>query len=174
MSGDDRMTQIFPKVFFFWIVMSVLLTTGCVSQTGNPDIANGTPGINQSNNDPGTQMDLYRSNLTDYQKKIPAEILQISDPVYPKDGMSPESVRAFMVNSNQLRGDQVYLIIHLKPTASLSIVDPIASSVTSRNEEFNSVVAWVTVNNVSALASMDDVIRIRLVVPPEHSAGNIS
>jgi len=128
-----------------------------------------------SNNDLSVQLNSYRNNLTYYQKKIPNEILEITDPNYPKTGMSPESIKAVMVNSNQLRGNQVYLIIHLKPTASLHNIDSIASSIPNRNEEFHSLVAWIELKNVSVLASMDEVVSIKLVVPPAHSGeGNVS
>jgi hypothetical protein len=135
---------------------------------------NAQQNVSTPNNNLIRALDSYRNNLTPVQKRIPEEILQITDPNFPQTGMTPDTVRRIMINSNQLRGDDVNLYIYLMPSASLHSLDSIASSITSRNEDFHVIVAWINLQNVSTLASMDDVEKIRLVVPPEHAAGNIS
>ena len=143
--------------------------------------------------DPVVALRLYRQNLTYPKNRIPDNLLQITDPNYPKIKVSVDELKRFMILSNQLipadqavtkfnlsnktgnsTGDLVHLIIHLNSTAPLQLIDPIATSVTTRNAEFHVVVVWIDVKNLEALVSMEGVNRIDLVVPPEHSAGSNS
>jgi hypothetical protein len=102
--------------------------------------------------------------------------------------MTPEQTRSIMISLNQIIpadqakkvfnisngtgqpiGDQIHLIIYLRPTANLKVIDPLVTAVIIRNEEYHAVSAWVEINNIEKLASIDDVTRIELNSPPEHS-----
>ncbi|OPY36099.1 MAG: hypothetical protein A4E35_02141 [Methanoregula sp. PtaU1.Bin051] len=126
------------------------------------------------------------------RKKIPDNILVLIDPAFPSQGATVEGIKSAMMVSNQLIpadqaknvfnfsnkpdppiGDQIHLEIYLTPTASLNAVDSNVTAVTIRNKELHALVAWVDINNIEKLVAPQDVVKVVMVVPPEHSAYNV-
>lgn len=68
-------------------------------------------------------------------------------------------------------GDQIFLTIYVYPNTSTYILDPIVTNMSNRKEKFHFVEAWVDVNNLEKLATMDGVQGMELVEYAEHSSG---
>ena len=196
LTAGRPITSIRVTLALMLVMVAVLLTAGCAGQqsfgigksVGNETLA-GTINANaKSNEEIVLALKMYRENLTYPRNKIPDNLLQIIDPSFPKNIVSVDELKQFMILSNQLipadqagtkfnlsnksgnpPGDQVHLIIHLNSTAPLQLIDPIATSVIIRDAESHVVVVWIDVRNLDALVSMEGVKRIELVVPPEHS-----
>lgn len=122
------------------------------------------------------------------QRKISTNLLYMIDSGVPETGMSRESVQSRMVSEGKFRTVKqldtpaksgrsvtavsaeppvslVLVYIDLMPSASTTVVDSYVTSITERNEQDHSVVAWVDVNKLDALASLDAVSNVRTAEP---------
>jgi hypothetical protein len=121
------------------------------------------------------------------QRKISTNLLYMIDTDAPPAGLSRDVVQNQMVAEGKLRtipsasssgtkslgatpattpaSNLVLVYIDLVPTATTSAIDTYVSSVTERNEQDHSVVAWVDTNNLDTLASLDAVNYVRTAEP---------
>ena len=124
------------------------------------------------------------------QRKISTNLLYVIDSNTPQTGQSRDAVqnqmetegklktvmqtasssekqglRAVAVASTTQACNLVLVYIDLVPTASTTAIDAYVSSFTERNEQEHSVVAWVDINNLETLASLDAVSNIRTAEP---------
>ena len=123
------------------------------------------------------------------QRKISTNLLYLIDADTPGTGLSRDAVRQQMQAEGKIKvGKQaagpekkagqaskapeeepdtnlVLVYIDLVPTAPTSAVDAYVSSVTERNEQGHSVVAWVDINKLDSLASLDAVSNVRTAEP---------
>ena len=129
-----------------------------------------------------------KSNLTGAQKKLSTDLLQLLDSTFLPYGQDRETLETQMERLKQFRpassvspasdgrvaGDMVYVYIYLKPFAETRTIDPYVWEVTDRDEENRLAVAWVGVNDLETLASLEAVRTIRTVVPPILRAGPVT
>lgn len=121
------------------------------------------------------------------QRKISTNLLYIIDSSVPETGISRDAVQDQMEAEGKLMtvtqetttaksgiraaaaaepaANLVLVYIDLVPSAPASVVDAYVSSVTERNEQDHSVVAWVDINNLDTLASLDAVSNVRTAEP---------
>ena len=124
------------------------------------------------------------------QRKISTNLLYIIDSNAPQTGLSRDAVQNQMETEGKLKSvmqtssssknqglrtlaaaattqasNLVLVYIDLVPTASTTVVDAYVSSVTERNDQDHSVVAWVDINKLDVLASLDVVSNIRTAEP---------
>jgi len=140
-----------------------------------------------------TQIEEYKKNRNSAEKKIPDDLLQLIDDKYPLKTQTREQIKTRMKNAKQLipqrevtakltirnkslnsLGDQVKIEIQVKPSVSTRIVDPYITQITGRDEESHLVVAWVDINNLDRLASLDGVSVISSIEPMGHSIGSVT
>jgi hypothetical protein len=69
--------------------------------------------------------------------------------------------------------DMVYVYVYLKPPAETRVIEPYVWELTGRDETNHFAVAWVEVNDLETLASLDEVRAIRTVMPPLLRAGSV-
>ena len=131
---------------------------------------------------PGDPKVAWMANLTfPRNKKIDISMLLYIDPDWPVyvHGNSRETllhageqVHEFMfakdaekkfagLNGSMPLGDQVLFYIKINPSYSTHIADAYVTNVTDRAEEYHSLIAWVDVKNVDALASLEGVKRLK-------------
>ena len=134
------------------------------------------------------QFEHVKSNLTDAQKKLSTDILQLLDSTFIPEGQNREILEVQMENSGQflpassvspisggsVADDLVYVYIHLKPPAETQTIEPYVWEITDRDEENHLAVAWVEVKELETLASLDGVRTIRTVMPPMVMAGSVT
>lgn|GEM_PF-2794743 len=70
--------------------------------------------------------------------------------------------------------DMVYVYVYLKPPAETETIEPYVWEITDRDEENHLAVAWVEVNNLELLASLEEVRTIRTVMPPLARIGSVT
>jgi len=121
------------------------------------------------------------------QRKISTNLLYIIDSSVPETGISRDEVQNQMETEGKLMtvtqesgsaksglraaaaaepaANLVLVYIDLVPSAPTSAVDAYVSSVTERNEQDHSVVAWMNINNLDTLASLDAVSNVRTAEP---------
>ncbi len=138
------------------------------------------------------QIEDHKKTRSKSQKKLTDDLLILIDDTYPIKIQTPAQIKTRMKKANQLvssedaiinfgirnqdqktLGDQVKVEIYLKPFFTTQIVNPYVTNITGRDEEWHLVVAWVDVNKLDQLASLDGVSAIRQVEPAEHSAGSV-
>lgn len=126
----------------------------------------------------------YKENMTFWQKKISSQILYIIDPKYPEMGNTREQVKEFLRDNNQLIyfnevstklgfnqtmkmpvEDIIHINIYVKPDVSPRIIIPYAVNVSSLSETEHIAIAWVELNNIEKLASLEEISWIELVGP---------
>ncbi len=140
-----------------------------------------------------TQIEDYKKNQTKTQKKLSDNLLLLIDDKYPIKIQTHEQIKAQMKKAKQLipaeeaasylnimqqsfnaLNDQVKVEIYVKPSVTTQIVEPYVTKIIGRDEEWHLVVAWVDINNLESLASLDGVSVIRTVEPAEHSVGSVT
>jgi hypothetical protein len=121
------------------------------------------------------------------QRKISTNLLYVIDSNTPEIGLSRIEAQNTMQREGKLKAvaqttstgsksartdssvtqtsNLVLVYIDLVPSASTSTVDSYLSSVTDRDEQDHSVIAWVNTNNLDSLASLDIVSNIRTAEP---------
>ena len=134
------------------------------------------------------QVENVKSRLTDAQKKLGTDVLQLLDCSFLPQGQNMENHKMQMEDSGQFRpassvspkqdarvaGDMVYVYIYLKPPAGTRTIEPYVWEVTDRDEANHFAVAWVEVKDLEKLASMEEVRTIRTVTPPVVMTGLVT
>ena len=129
-----------------------------------------------------------KSNLTDAQKKLSTDLLQLLDSTSLPHGQDRGTLEMQMKRLRQFRpassvspafdgrgaGDMVYVYIHLTPHAGTRTIEPYVLEVTNRDEENHLAVAWVEVSDLETLASRKEVRTIRTVMPPLLRTGSVT
>lgn len=134
------------------------------------------------------QIENVKSNLTDAQKKLSTDLLQLLGSSFLPEGQNRETLELQMKRSGQFRpassvssasdgrmvGDMVYVYVYLKPPAETRTIEPYVWEVTDRDENNHLAVAWVEVNGLETLASLEEVRTIRTVMPPSVRTGSVT
>ncbi|MFA5268813.1 MAG: hypothetical protein WC379_12655 [Methanoregula sp.] len=185
MTGDP-MTRTCIVFFTVLAISCALVTAGCVShqfvEKNSTEITVSPSTISADLDQQNDWAYQYRNNLTPAQKKIPAELLPIIDPNYPKEHIhitkkdlaagqffipAEKASQKFNISEYQAQedGGEIYVHIDLQPTASLDVIDPYATDIPIKNEEWDFVGGWVGLNNLEKIASLPDVKEIKLPSP---------
>jgi hypothetical protein len=128
---------------------------------------------------PSTQ-DFPEDNLTDTQKKLSTDLLQLIGIINLPDGMTKDNLELQMIQNHQLKwvddtgaptngiiGHKlVYVYITTSENADLDLLKGNIWNISNADPAFNLIVAWVDVDNLTNLASIDSVKSIRTVLPP--------
>ena len=134
------------------------------------------------------QIENVKLNLTDAQKKLGTDLLQLVNSSFLPQGQNRETLELRMKRLEQFRpassvspasdgrvaGDLVYVYVYLKPPAGTQTIDPYVWEVTDRDEENHLAVAWVEVKDLETLASLEAVRTIRTVMPPLVETGSVT
>ncbi len=130
-----------------------------------------------------------KSSLTDAQKKLSTDVLQLLDTRFLPQGQNMETHKMKMKNSGQFRpagsvspkpdrrvvvNDLVYVYIYLKSPAGTQTIEPYVWEVTDRDDKNHIAVAWVEVKDLEKLASLEAVRTIRTVMPPLVMTGLVT
>ena len=129
-----------------------------------------------------------KSNLSDAHKKLSTDLVQLINRDYLLPGQSVEDLKDEMKALKQfvpaaetgmrangmMSGDLVYVYIYLYPDHSTYVVDSYAVQITNRDENNQLAVAWVEVEQLEALASLEAVRTICTVMPPLTRAGSVT
>jgi hypothetical protein len=134
------------------------------------------------------QIENVKSNLTDAQKKLSTDLLQLVNNSFLPERQNRETLEMQMKHLGQFRpassvspasdgrvaGDLVYVYVYLKPPAGTQTIGPYVWGVTDRDEENHLAVAWVEVKDLETLASLEAVRTIRTVMPPLVRMGSVT
>lgn len=129
-----------------------------------------------------------KSNLSVAQKKLSTDLLQLLDSRFLTKWQDQETLKVQMEHLGQYRladtissksdggamDDMVYVYVYLKPPAETETIEPYVWEVTDRDEKNHLAVAWVEVNNLELLASLEEVRTIRTVMPPLARTGSVT
>ena len=122
------------------------------------------------------------------QRKISTNLRYIIDSNAPQTGPSRDAVQNEMQAEGKLKTiaespssdkaglrtpaapsemaeNLVLVYIEIVPSASTSDIDTYVSTVTERSEEDHSIIAWININNLDSIASLDIVNNIRIAEP---------
>jgi hypothetical protein len=134
------------------------------------------------------QIENVKSNLTEAQKKLSTDLLQLVNSSFLPLGQNREILEMQMKNLGQFHpassvspasdgrvaGDLVYVYVYLKPPAGTRTIEPYVWKITDRDEENHLAVAWVEVKDLETLASQEAVRTIRTVMPPLVRTGSVT
>jgi hypothetical protein len=134
------------------------------------------------------QIENVKSNLTDAQKKLSTDLLQLVNSSFLPLGQTRRILEMQMKRLGQFRpassvspasdgrvaGDLVYVYVYLKPFAGTQTIEPYVWEITDREEGNHLAVAWVEVKNLETLASLEAVCTIRTVMPPQVRIGSVT
>jgi hypothetical protein len=115
---------------------------------------------------------LSKDNLTQTQKKISTDLLQLTDSRYLPVGMTRDALELQMEQNHQLThvaqtGETlVYVYIQTSASADTTPINSSVWNVTNSDPANHLVVAWVDVSNLINLASLESVQSIQTVTPP--------
>jgi len=117
---------------------------------------------------------ISRANLTDVEKKLSTDLLQLLDRSPLPDGQNRGTLETQMEQSRQFHraNNLVYVYVYLIEPARTQTIESYVWEVTDRDESAHIAVAWVMVNDLERLASLEEVRTIRTVMPPLIQAGS--
>ena len=127
-----------------------------------------------------------KSDLSGAQKKLSTDLLQLLGSTSLPHGQDRETLEMQMTHLRQflpassvskarggrVAGDMVYVYVYLKPHVETRTIEPYVWEVTNRDEKNHLVVAWVYVNALETLASLEAVRTVRAVMPPLLRTGS--
>ncbi|MFC1787397.1 S8 family serine peptidase, partial [Halobacteriota archaeon] len=134
------------------------------------------------------QIENVKSTLTDAQKKLSTDLLQLVNSSSLPEGQNRENLKMQMENLGQFRpassvslaidgrvaDDLVYVYIYLKPFEGTQTIESYVWEITDMDEENHLAVAWVEVKDLETLASQELVRTIRTVIPPFVRIGSVT
>lgn len=115
---------------------------------------------------------ISKVNLTDAQKKLSSEILQLTDSRYLPIGVTHDALELQMEQNHQLThvaetgNTLVYVYIKTSENTDTTIIKGLVWNVTDTDPANHLIVAWMDVNNLTRLASFDFVQSIKPVISP--------
>ena len=115
---------------------------------------------------------ISKDNLTDAQKKLSTDLLQLTDSRYLLVGMTLDALKLQMEKNHQLTyatetgNTLVYVYIKLSENADTASINTFVNNVTNSDPANHLVVAWVDSNQIINLASLNSVRSIQSVTPP--------
>lgn len=117
--------------------------------------------------------------MSDTQKKLGTQLLQLVRPdLLPqgrnKDDMMRDLQKRGMISMNMESEITANVYIKLKPKTDLNLLTPYVVQITNADTASNLVAAKVDINNLEALAEIDMVKSIQLVIPPVVNGGIIT
>ena len=121
-------------------------------------------------------------------RKLSSDLLPLIDQAYRDKDITLEENKANLKTQKQLitaneaeykdindaTDDLVYVYITLNVDAATDTIDPYVKKVTNRDEENGILAAWVEVNELDNIASLDVVNSIRTVIQPETRVGSVT
>ena len=117
--------------------------------------------------------DFSKENLTVAQKKLSTDLLMLTDSRYLPIGMTPDALELQMEQNHQLTyvaetGDTlVYVYIKTSDNTDTTAINALVWNVTNTDSANHLVVAWMDVNNLTPVASLDFVQSIKSVISPD-------
>jgi hypothetical protein len=133
------------------------------------------------------QLQEIKGKITDTQKKVSSDLLQLIDQRFLPEGTTLQSHAETMKNMNQFRPEEtgilsaemikegeVYVYIYLESGVLIGTLDPLVTEITDIDEQNHVVVAWVKVKNLENLASLNGVKSVQSVVPPVINTGSVT
>jgi hypothetical protein len=111
---------------------------------------------------------LWKIQDTTLQMLLDPDIHEKVDPLLNQiDGLYVIGV----MKKDPILGDIVYVEVNLEPGIPADSINPYVYQITSYNQEWNMAYAWVPTKELYALASVPEVLSIRLVVPAQYQTG---
>lgn len=128
-----------------------------------------------------------KETMSDSEKKLSTSILQLTSSKYLPTDMTTNDVIAEMKQLEQIAevpitygedddssGFEVYVYIRLDKGVDSDILLPHVSRIVNEDMDYGLVTAWVDLNSLMGLASLDEVRSIREVIPPITHSGSVT
>jgi hypothetical protein len=120
------------------------------------------------------------TNLTEAQKKLSTDLLQLIGIINLPKGITQDTLEQQMKQNHQLkwvdetgvssngtiRHKLVYVYITTNENADQNLIKANIWNITNSDTSFNIIVAWVDTDNLQNLAMIDSIKSIRTVIPP--------
>ncbi len=158
--NDIRIIGIVLTIFYVTVVM-----------------ASGSPGSSSDEPVPQLVDQADKYNITEAQLKISSDLLNLikttESPVTNSDSIQSP----YFIPANAATGlgeDLVYVYVYLKKGSSIEAIKPFVYEITDCDDENSVAVAWITVNKLEELASMEEVMKIRTALPPVINVGSVN
>lgn len=113
-----------------------------------------------------------KDNLTEAQKKLSPDLLQLIGIIDLPAGMTRETLEQQMILEHSLIRDNqsgvlvVQTYIYLNDNEQIPLLTPIIFDLKHSDLENHILVAWVDVNNLTQVATFKSVRSIRTIIPP--------
>lgn len=125
--------------------------------------------------------------MSDPEKKLSTSILQLSNSKYLPSDMTTNDIIVGMKHLGQIAevpitngqndnssGFEVYVYIKSDQGTNSDILTPHVSRIVNQDMDYGLVTAWVDINSLIELASVDEVKSIREVIPPVTRSGAVT
>lgn len=126
-----------------WMIYAVYGSTFFPGKNQSPGICTDKNYCIQQN-----MSEISKDNLTTAQRKLSTDLLLA------------------IGSGNNKENQLVYVYITTREGADPAVINPYVSNITNTDPANHLFVAWMNVNNLTALASLDSVQSIRTVTPP--------
>lgn len=121
-------------------------------------------------------------NLTEAEKKMSTDLLDLINTTASQSSSGSFAISNSFKSSNFIPADPanavnkylVYVYVYLDEDTNIEVIEPFVQEITDQDEENGVAVAWVTVNGLEELASLEEVRNIRTVLPAIINAGSVT
>lgn len=121
-------------------------------------------------------------NMTDAEKKLSTDLLNLIKATASQSFSEPAGISNGFQSSNFVSADTanavnedlVYVYVYLNDGTNMEVIQPFVQEITDQDEENAVAVAWISVNGLEELASLEEVRNIRTVIPPITNAGYVT
>lgn len=121
-------------------------------------------------------------NMTEAEKKMSTDLLDLIKATASQSSSGSASISNGFQSSNFISADPanavnedpVYVYVYLNDGTNIEVIEPFVQEITDQDEENTVAVAWVTVNGLEELASLEEVRNIRTVLPPITNVGSVT
>jgi hypothetical protein len=171
------------EIFLMIVVIGVCFICGCVNQSQSivppkdQSLLICKDGLNCSKQNVSV---ISKDNLSSAEKKLSTDLLLLTGSIDFSGGMNRDALEQQMHQQHQLmwldstgsktenKTDHsvVYVYIKTREKIDAGLLDPYVWNIANADPANQLVVAWVNVNNLTTLASLDSVQLIQTVMPP--------
>lgn len=158
-------------------VIVIMLTLLSISFLAACSSANTTENVNKTLDKEVTPQfsdQIDKSNMTEAEKKMSTDLLYLikanesqssSEPIINSDSFQSSN----FIPADPAKGineDLVHVYVYLNEGTNIDVIQPFVQEISGRDEENSVAAAWVSVNKLQKLASMEEVRNIRTIIPP--------
>ncbi len=137
--------------------------------------------------DDALELSALKEHMSGTEQKLSTSILQLVNDSFLPEGATKEGLMAQMKEQGQIMegpvtnsvqsvpaGTYLYVYIRMKQGSDFNVIKPYVAQIVNSDKDYALAAAYVALNNIEALAALDEVINITEVIAPVVNTGSVT